>query len=320
MNILSFFRGAVLVALVMLGGLLQGCANAPAARFKSADEAANALVTALRTNDNKQLEYILGGDADKLIASGDPVTDQNNRAVAVKAYDAKHSLATDKDGKVTIILGEKDWPMPIPIVKDEKGNGWYFDTAAGEDEIINRRIGRNELATIQVCLAVVDAQREYATHDPDHDGIECYAKKFISDPGRKNGLYWKQQEGEPASPLGPLMAKATEEGYAVEHRVSDKPQPFHGYFYRMLTAQGPNAHGGAVDYVFNGKMIAGFGAVAYPAKYGSTGIMTFIVNHEGVVYQKDLGPDTASIAKGMKAFDPGSGWTKVEPPQPEEAQ
>jgi hypothetical protein len=319
MNVLRWFRWAVLGVWVVVAGLTTGCASTtPAARFKSPDDAASTLIAALRTNDQKQLKYIFGSDAEKLISSGDAVSDSNNREMVVKAYEAKHSLETNKDGDVTVIVGEKDWPMPIPIVKDEKENGWYFDTAAGEDEVINRRIGRNELATIQVCLAIVDAQHEYATTDPDHDGIQTYALKFRSDPGRKNGLYWKQEEGQPPSPLGPLMATATDEGYFSE--ISRKPQPYHGYYYRMLTAQGPNAHGGALDYMFHKKLIGGFGAVAYPAKYAGSGVMTFIVNHEGVVYQKDLGPDTGDIARKIKTFDPGEGWTKVEPPKPEEAQ
>ena len=181
------------------------------------------------------------------------------------------------------------------------------------DEIINRRVGHNELATIQVCLAIVDAQREYALADRDGNGLHDYAQKFLSDPGKKNGLYWETAENEPASPLGPLVVQATDEGYSSK---SGKPQPFHGYVFRMLKAQGPHAGGGAEDYIVHGKMIGGFAMVAYPADYGASGVMTFIVNEAGVVYQRDLGEETAKIAESMAAFDPGPEWTKVEPPPP----
>jgi hypothetical protein len=201
--------------------------------------------------------------------------------------------------------------MPIPLVKDDTSNKWKFDTDAGKDELISRRIGRNELDVIQVCKAICDAQREYAQRDPNNDGIPEYATKFISDPGTKNGLYWETAEGERPSPLGAFAADAAEEGYST--RPSDgQPRPYHGYYYRILTAQGPNAPGGAMDYYVNGKLIGGFAVVAWPADYASSGLTTFITNYTGEVYQQDLGDDTDKIARAMTTYDPGPGWTKSE--------
>jgi len=204
------------------------------------------------------------------------------------------------------VIGKDDWPFPIPLVK--KGDSWFFDTEKGREEVLNRRIGQNELSTIQTMLAIVDAQREYAVKDLDGDGVPEYARKFMSDPGKKNGLYWETKEGEELSPLGPAAAQAREEGYK---KSGNKPIPFHGYYYRILESQGKNAAGGAYDYVVKGKMIGGFAVVAYPAKYGNSGVMTFLVNHDGVVYQKDLGKITAKTANAMKKFDPDSTWKKV---------
>jgi hypothetical protein len=195
----------------------------------------------------------------------------------------------------------------VPLVKD--GDGWFFDAEAGTEEILNRRIGRNELAAIQVCKAIGDAQREYALRDPDGDGVREYAKQFPSDPGQRNGLYWPVTEGEQPSPLGSFAAQASAEGY-VRREVG--PTPYHGYFYRILQAQGPHASGGAVDYVVNGKMVLGFAVIAHPAEYDNSGIMTFIMGSDGVVYQRDLGEDTAEKAAAIMTFDPGSGWQKVE--------
>jgi hypothetical protein len=196
----------------------------------------------------------------------------------------------------------------------KKGETWVFDTKAGNEELLNRRIGRNELNTIQTCLAMVDAQREYAMKDRDSDKLLEYAQKFWSTPGKKDGLYWEAKEGEAQSPLGALAARAVGEGYA-SRKPGDKPMPYHGYFYRILKAQGKNAPGGAYDYVVKGKMIGGFALVAFPAEYGASGIMTFIVNHDGVVYQKDLGKETGKIAKAMTKFDPDKTWKKAEEQQ-----
>jgi hypothetical protein len=206
-----------------------------------------------------------------------------------------------------LIVGKNEWPFAIPLV--QKNGRWIFDTAAGKEEILNRRIGRDELDTIQTMLAIVDAQREYA-RETYENGVREYAQKFASDPGTKNGLFWEAKEGEAASPLGPLIAEAREEGYFAKQ--SGGPVPYHGYYYRMLTGQGEHAEEGAYSYIVNGKMIGGFAVVAYPADYGNSGVMTFIVNHDGVVYQEDLGPDTEQEAMAMKLFDPDKTWTKVK--------
>ena len=220
-----------------------------------------------------------------------------------------NKLEKETDSKMTLVVGEEEWPFPIPIVK--KGESWLFDTKAGKEELLNRRIGRNELNTIQTCLAYVDAQREYAMKDRDGDGLLAYAQKFWSTKGKKDGLYWEAKEGEEQSPLGLGAARAVREGY-TPRKPGDKPSPFHGYFYRILKAQGKNAPGGAYDYVVKGKMIGGFALVAYPAEYGASGVMTFIVNHDGVVYEKDLGAETAKIASAMTKFDPDQTWKKAE--------
>ena len=309
-------NGLVWLLMILLAGLCTtGCcqmrAERPAAAHSATPDAAtDSLVASLRTGDKKELKNILGGQADDLISSGDPVADKNGVESFLKSFDDKHQLVPGSDGSVNLVVGDSDWPLPIPLVKNDKGE-WYFDTLAGKDEIINRRVGRNELDTIQACLAIVDAQREYATTDPDHDGIEEYAQKFMSDPGKKNGLYWPTKEGEPPSPLGPLVATAQAQGYG--NAAAKKGNPYLGYHYRMLKSQGPNAPGGTLDYVTNGRMLLGFGVVAYPADYGSSGVMTFIVSADGMVYQRDLGDDTAKIAQAMTAYDPGPGWTKVEP-------
>ncbi len=302
---------ALAVGLVgALGAPAAPVAGAKQASFASPEEAVKALVEALKAGDRKALRAILGPEARPLISSGDKVADKEARQHLVDAYDQAHKLEPVGDTKVIVSIGKDDWPLAIPLVK--AGDAWRFDTAAGKEEILNRRIGRNELNTIQVCLAIVDAQREYARMGHDGGSGPEYAQKFVSDPGRRNGLYWKALEADEApSPLGPLVAQAKAEGYGGK-RASGKPVPYHGYFFRMLTAQGPDAPGGAYDYVVNGRMIGGFAAVAYPAQYGVSGVMTFIVNQEGVVYQKDLGAETAKLALAMKTFNPDSTWKKVE--------
>ncbi len=311
---IHFFQTAVVVLLI---SLVQGCTSTPTqATYASPDDAVTALVNATRSKDQAALHKILGPECDQIISSGDPVADRNMATVFLSDYDRKHQLTPGDNGSMTLLTGDKDWPLPIPIVKDEKKNVWRFDTAAGKEEILNRRIGRNELTTIQVCRALVDAQREYAQRDPDGDGIPEYAQKFFSDPGKKNGLYWKTEEGETPSPLGSLVAAAAVEGYTGDG--TSTPAPYHGYCYRLLMSQGPHAAGGACDYIINGQMIGGFAVVAYPADYGNSGVMTFIVNHSGDVYQQDLGSTTAATAQAMSAFDPAPDWQKVEPAQPQE--
>ncbi len=288
---------------------LQGCAGSRQTTFGSADLAVQSLIAAIRADDRDQLERILGPEADSVLSSGDPVSDRNGVEDFLQAFDDKHQLVEGEEGVMTLQIGNSDWPLPIPIVR--KGEKWRFDTASGLDEIFARRIGRNELRAILVCRAIVDAELEYAAMDPDGDGVQEYAQQAISDPGKKNGLFWETLPDEKPSPLGLLAAEAAQEGYAPRSS-GDDPRPFHGYFFRLLKSQGRNARGGAFDYVVDGRMIGGFALVAYPAAQGNSGIMTFLVNHDGVVYENYLGPKTARTAKSMNAFDPSPDWQKVE--------
>ena len=305
------------LSLIALGSFFCGCAESPSAptttptsepaqaTFDSPGQAVKTLIDALRANDSAQLMSILGPGGDQIISSGDDVADTQNRQKFLDSYDAKHQLTIDDNGSVTLDVGADDWPLPIPLVND--GGVWRFDTQAGLDEILNRRIGENELATIQVCLAIVDAQQDYVQQNPGGGDPPQYAQKFFSDPGQKNGLYWPTTDADSSSPLGPLLADAADQGYTIPS-TSGAPTPYHGYFYRMLKSQGSSAEGGACDYVVDGKMIGGFAAVAYPAQYGNSGVMTFIVNYDGTVFEKDLGADTESVAKAMTAYDPDSSW------------
>lgn len=297
--------------LCLLVAVLVGCSSRlPEGHYRQPADAAQSLVSALRENDQAALKKIFGEQGDAILHSGDPVADKADTALFLKAYDEQNALAAQSKDKVVLTVGHDQWPFPVPIVKTDKG--WVFDTAAGREELLNRRIGRNELDTIQVCLAVVDAQREYATLDPEKVGLPVYARKLMSDPGKKDGLFWPTRDGEPHSPLGPLVAAAADEGYGPATRPADGASaPYHGYRYRLLTRQGPAAKGGAMDYLVSDKLIGGFGLLAYPAEYGHSGVMTFIVNHDGVVYQKDLGPNTATAAKAIDSFNPDTGWTPV---------
>ena len=271
----------------------------------------NSFVGALRANDNDQLKKIFGPEGDQLLSSGDPVADQEGREELLALYDDKHELVegSEPDAPYTLLVGESSWPFPIPVMK--KGDSWVFDIARGREEILNRRIGENELYTIQVCRAIVDAQREYAMKDRDKNGLLEYAQKFRSDPGKKNGLYWDSKAGEPQSPLGPITVRARGEGY--QGRPSNSPSPYHGYYFRLLTAQGKDAPSGARSYLWRGKMIFGFALIAYPAEYGNSGVMSFIVNHDGNVFQKNLGANTAAIARSMKEYNPDKTWTAAKP-------
>jgi hypothetical protein len=277
--------------------------------FQSPEDAVKALIDAARGDDTKELLTIFGPTGKEIIFSGDEVADGEGRKRFVKVFDEMNKLVNESDKKVILYVGSEDWPFPIPLIK--KGKNWLFDTKAGKEEMLNRRIGRNELNAIQVCLAIVDAEREYALKDRDSDRVLEYAQKFISEKGKKDGLYWEAKQGEEESPLGPLVAKAVKEGYG-QRKSGDKPAPYHGYYYRILKAQGKNAPDGAYDYVVKGKMIGGFAVVAYPAEYENSGVMTFVVNHDGVVHQKDLGRETDKIAAAMKKYDPDKTWKKVE--------
>jgi hypothetical protein len=282
------------------------CLLIPAAQaqqtFTNPDDAASALAAAVKSGVKQDMLKVLGADGEDIIDSGDDVADADARGKFVSAYDARHSVKVDGK-KATLIIGGDDFPFPVPLIHNKAG--WEFDTDAGRQEILYRRIGRNELDTIKTSLAFVDAEDEYAGKDRG-DGVGVYAQRIVSNPGRKDGLYWPSDNND--SPLGQLAADASAEGY----KASSEPQPYHGYYYRILTQQGASAPGGAMSYIVKGKMIGGFALVAYPADYGNSGVMTFIVNHAGTVYQKDLGEDTAARVKSMTSFDPDKTWTKVE--------
>jgi len=275
--------------------------------FGSPEEAMKTLVETVKAGDTKGMMAVLGPEGEDIIDSGDKVQDKDAQDRFVKAYHEKVDFVKEKEDRVSIIIGNDNWPFPIPIVK--KGEGWMFDTKAGREEVLNRRIGRNELNAIQVCLGYVEAQQEYASTDREQDGIIQYAQKVLSDPYRRNGLYWEAGEGELPSPLGPFIAQAARKGYT---KKGDKPIPYHGYYFKILTRQGPNAPGGAYSYVINGHMVAGFALVAWPAEYAVSGVMTFIVNQNGTVYQKDLGPKTEAIVKAMTLYNPDRTWRRAQ--------
>jgi DUF2950 family protein len=299
-------RAVVAAAALGLGALLLGAPNAAAEQksFATPAEAAKALVDAASRNDRQAVLAILGPDAAEIISSGDEVADKAAAARFVAAAQQTLRLDQTAEGVEVMSIGSDDWPFPIPIVK--KGNAWVFDTAAGKQEILSRRIGAKELDAIEVCRAYVEAQREYASQDRDGSAVQKFAQRFLSSAGRHDGLYWPVAAGEQPSPFGPLVADAVAEGY------SKKSAPYRGYYYRILTAQGRHAPGGAYSYIINGNMIAGFALVAYPAEYGNSGIMTFIVNQQAIVYEKDLGLHTAEIAKAMKLYDPDPSWQRAD--------
>jgi hypothetical protein len=276
--------------------------------FASPEEATQALVQAVKAHDRAATLAVLGQDASSWISSGDTAADRAAVARFIDAYDAKHHLA-QADGKATLTIGTDDFPFAFPIVR--KGERWHFDTAAGKGEMLARRIGENELSAIGVLEAIVDAQLDYASADRNGDGVPAYARKFLSSPGKHNGLYWPVEPGQPPSPAGELLAKASSEGFQAKGKGKN-PVPYHGYYYRPLQRQGKHAPSGALDYVVGGRAIGGFAVVAYPARYGNSGIMTFIVNQDGKIYQSDLGPNTQAKALNMKEFDPGPGWTPVD--------
>ena len=275
--------------------------------FDTAKDAAAALAAALRAGNVAEVFAVLGPDSRTWVLSGDNVSDRGDWKRFLDAYEQKNAVQVAGD-KAVLEVGNDAWPFPAPIVN--KGGKWSFDASAGREEVINRRVGRNELDTIQALMAFVDAQREYAAADMDGNGFADYARRLRSSPGKKDGLYWPDEAGKPQSPLGPLVAEAAAEGYGKGQ--PGKPQPFHGYHYRLLTSQGKNAPGGAYDYVIGGKLLGGFAVVAYPATYGSSGVMTFVVNHEGVVHEKDLGASTAAVAGALTRYDPDKTWRKAQ--------
>ena len=283
--------------------------DAPSYRlFASPEEAGNELLQAAKSGDQNALLAIFGPDSKTIISSGDAVQDKAQVDAFVGAYGVMHRWRDMADGSQTLVVGADNFVFPIPLKKDAAGQ-WYFDIAAGKDEILARRIGRDELAVINVCGALVDAQAEYFSERHADGSTKQYALKFISDPGKQNGLYWDSADGQPRSPLGPLVALATAQGYSVK---PNSHLPFHGYYFRMLDRQGGNAPGGAKDYVVGGKMTGGFAFLAYPAEYGNSGVMTFIINQDGVLLQKDLGKTTTELATAMSEFNPDTSWTRVE--------
>jgi hypothetical protein len=299
-------------ALVAIAGL-SGIANsappqqvsAPATgqSFGSPEEAVTALVSALRTDKPDAVQSALGPGSEKLLSSGDEYSDAAERQKFLAAYDERHKLVSSQPGQMVLRVGNDDWPFPIPLLQADAR--WHFDSQAGAQELINRRIGRNEIAAIRTLLFYVDAQRAFFALNHQ------YAQRLASSPSKHDGLYWPAAEGEPESPLAPLMAQAQEEGYPGE-RISGKPVPYHGYLFRILTGQGTSAAEGARHYISGGRMTGGFALIAWPASYGASGIMSFIVNQDGIMFQKDLGPNTAAIATATKLFDPDLSWARVD--------
>jgi hypothetical protein len=275
--------------------------------FASPQEASTALIQAVKSQDRNAVLAVLGQDAAEWISSGDAAADRAAVARFTAAAKEKNGIVPKGDNAATLTLGSDDFPFAFPIVR--KNGRWRFDTAAGKEEMLARRIGDNELSAIKVMEAIVDAELEYATVDRDGDGLLTYAQRFESTAGKHDGLYWPAKQGEAASPLGPLLAQAEGEGF---QKTEKSPTPYHGYYYRMLSGQGKYAPSGAIDYVIKGHAIGGFAVVAYPARYGNSGIMTFIVNQDGKIYQSDLGPDTQAKALQLKQFDPGPGWVPVK--------
>ncbi len=301
---------AAAMGLIAIAAVSPMAAASAQKTFATPAAAVDALMAANRGNQIGELLAILGPEGAKLIHSGDPVADRRGRRLFVAAYDEAHKLERDGDGKATLIVGADEWPLPIPLVREHAR--WSFDTKAGADEIFNRRIGRNELSVIEVCRAYVAAQREYAAKKLGSAGAAEYAQHFMSKFGERDGLYWPVKAGEEESPLGPLIARARAAGYrpGTPH---PKPRPYYGYYFHILTQQGQNSPAGAKDYVVNGHMTGGFALIAYPATYGDSGIMTFIVNQDGIVFQKNLGPDTRRIAAQITQYDPDGSWQASQP-------
>jgi hypothetical protein len=296
----------LLASLAILGSSTAHAQTAASAHenFATAMQAVHALVAAAQSNDTARLQAIFGPGSNDLVESGDPLADKRDRANFVKAYHARHALLDDGTDRRSLAVGVHGFQLPTPLVR--RDGRWEFDGAAGAEELIDRRIGRNELDAIAVCEGIVDAENDYAA-STSGTAARTYAAKLMSDPGRRNGLYWETQSGEPTSPAGPFLARAAEEGH-----MAGSGTPYHGYYYHLLTAQGPNAPGGAKSYLAGGALTGGFAAVAWPAQYRASGVMTFIVGQDGVVYQKDLGDDTGRLAQSLAAYDPDSSWTPAE--------
>lgn len=299
----------------LLAVLVFGCASMRSeglkqAGFDSPEQALTELVSAAGAHDTDRLLAIFGPAEKEIVSSGDQIQDKADREAFVRLYHQKHSLEKESAQKAILLVGPDDHPFPIPIVK--QADKWYFDSPAGAEELLNRRIGRNELKVIEVMLAYTDAQREYAAQDRNGDGVFEYAQRIMSREGTRDGLYWEATGDEEQSPFGPMVAVAAQEGHLEKKDADSPPVPYQGYFYKILKSQGAHAPGGAYDYLVNAKMIFGFALVAYPAQYGSSGIMTFTVNQSGTVYEKDLGEETEKQAKALNIFDPDPTWKKAE--------
>jgi hypothetical protein len=276
--------------------------------FPTPGEAVQAVYDAAKAADSQTLASIFGSNANDLMHTGDEVADRNMRDTFIRRFEEMHRVVMEPDQTVTLYIGAENWPFPISLVKNSSGR-WYFDTESGRTEILQRRVGGNENDAIDVLHGLVDAQHDYASQLRDGDKTKHYAAKFLSEPGKQDGLYWKVDGSEPQSPIGPLLASASSEGYKLQQ---GKAPPFHGYYYRILTKEGPAAKGGAHDYMANGKLARGFAFVAYPAEYRNSGVMTFIVNQSGIVYQKDLGANTADVAAAMQEYNPDESWEPAE--------
>jgi hypothetical protein len=302
----SSVMGFALFSALLIASIAICAESATQQNFPTAASAAKALVDAARSDNMTALTSILGSDAKEVLYSGDPVADNNARDDFVAKYDQMHRLAFDAQGRVILYIGADNWPFSIPLIKENEG--WKFDTQAGDDEQLFRRIGRNELYTIDVLADLADAQQEYASEIGANGGVKQFAQKIQSDTGKRNGLYWQVSAGEEESPIGPLIAEATKQGYKTG---TTAPVPFHGYYYRILTRQGQNAPGGAIDYLDQGKMTKSFAFLAYPANYRASGVMTFMINQNGVIVQKDLGSDTAKVAVKIAEYNPDKSWDEV---------
>lgn len=298
-------RVGVMLLLLSLTMVAQGLAAPEQSQktFSSPYDAAQAMVDALRKNDRPELVAIFGKDSKGILISGDPVADNNAIQGFLKEYDQMHRFSRGSGGMLFLIVGAENWPLPIPLKK--KAAGWYFDTPYGKQELLFRRIGANEYQAIDTLNAIVAGQHEYFDQTHENGATKQYAQRILSDPGTQDGLYWKAAPGRPESPIGPLVAKASREGYGAK---SGEAPPFHGYYFTILTRQGKDAPGGAKNYIVDGKMIDGFAVLAYPTKYRSSGVMTFMVDANGNVLQKDLGPKTAEIAPAINSYDPNESW------------
>jgi hypothetical protein len=304
----DFFVLALLAGLLSFGAPFSLAQQANEKTFTTPGDAALALYNAAKADDGPAIAAIFGSNSNDIVHTGDNVADRNMAKLFVERYEMMHRVVQEPDETVTIYIGAENWPVPIPLVKNNSG-AWYFDTASGRTEILRRRVGTNENDAIEIMYGLVQAQRDYASEARDGDATKHFAAYFISDDGKHNGLFWKTDENEPPSPIGPLFVYGASEGYTGKKGESE---PFHGYYYRILTKQGASAKGGAINYVVNGKLTRGFAFVAFPATYRNSGVMTFIVNKNGVVYEKDLGAQTADLGAAMQEFNPDDTWNRVD--------